>query len=119
MVTIRIIITGFTAIFLLILGCNDTDSIVVPVIEDTSPPDIWWGAPEAGATLSDTVRLQLRYFDEEKVDSIKLVKDGAVVAIFVPPGFRGGSQGGVDFLWDTNSDSDGVHIWGKRFHLAQ
>ena len=81
-----------------------------PEENDTTPPDVWWTAPEAGATLSDTVRLRLRYFDEESVDSIKLVKDGAVVTTYL----QEVSQGLLEYLWDTASDSDGVHIWEAR-----
>jgi len=84
-----------------------------PPPEDHTPPDVWWVAPEAGSTLQDTVRLQVRVFDESGVDSARLLKDGVPI-IYLPPAPRGGTEGGVEYLWDTRLGSDGVHIWEAR-----
>jgi hypothetical protein len=84
-----------------------------PLPDDRIPPDVWWESPAAGSTLTDTVRLQLRFFDESGVDSIVLLRDGGLVAS-LPPAPRGGTEGGVEYLWDTLQDSDGVHLWEAR-----
>ena len=121
----------------------------VPAEEDRTPPDVWWIAPEAGATLQGEVLLQVGFFDESGVDSVRLLKDGAVVVTLIPdapplipprkpggsedlkvrvndtpkpqisnkparlspPCSAGGTQGGVEYLWNTLNDSDGVHVW--------
>jgi len=107
---IQTILTSLTVILVIFSGCKDSDSPVAPVVEDRTPPDIWWMAPEAGSTLSDTVRLQLRFIDEARVDSVRLVKNGALVETFNPED----SEGMLEYLWNTLSDSDGVHIWEAR-----
>jgi len=80
---------------------------------DTTPPDVWWESPDGGATLRDTVMLRVWVYDESGVDSVHLLKDGALVAS-LPPRLRGGARGGeyeATYLWNTLADSDGVHIW--------
>ena len=47
--------------------------------EDTTPPDLWWTAPVAGSTLSGEATLQIKFYDESGVDSVRLLKNGAVV----------------------------------------
>jgi hypothetical protein len=110
LVSIRNILLGIVALFLLILGCNDSDSPVASAVEDRTPPIIWWTAPEAGATVMDTVLLRLEYIDEVEVDSVILVKDGAIIATYQLQN----ANGQVDYMWNTLSDSDGVHIWEAR-----
>ncbi|MBM3326689.1 MAG: hypothetical protein FJY65_06885, partial [Calditrichaeota bacterium] len=73
--------------------------------------DVWFEAPAPGATLRDTVRIVVGYFDESGVDSVQLIKDGAIIS----PPLRGGEiRGEVVYLWNTSSDSDGVHLWQAR-----
>jgi hypothetical protein len=84
-----------------------------PPPEDNTPPDVWWLAPEAGSTLTDTVTIQISFFDESGVDSIVLLKDGGL-AVSLPPAPRGGTEGGAEYLWDTRQDSDGVHLLEAR-----
>jgi hypothetical protein len=99
------------------LGTSPSLRVVVsndaPPAEDRTPPDLWWLAPEAGSTLTDTVTIQISFFDESGVDSIVLLKDGGL-AVSLPPAPRGGTEGGVEYLWDTRQDSDGVHLWEAR-----
>ncbi len=78
--------------------------------EDRLPPEVWWTAPDAGSTLSDTVRLVLGFFDEVAVDSVRLIRNGALVMTYYPQG----REETLEYLWDTRSDSDGVHIWEAR-----
>ncbi len=74
---------------------------------DLTPPDVWWTAPEPGSTLQDTVRMQVRVYDESGVDSARLLKNGAVVVTFptyasraCPGESRGeGQRGGRYRLW--------------------
>jgi len=81
-----------------------------PRPEDRTPPDIWWTSPEAGSTLRDTVTLQLRFFDETGVDSIRLIKNGAPVETIRTDG----REGIYEYRWITYSDDDGVYIWEAR-----
>ena len=76
--------------------------------QDRTPPDVWWIYPDAGATLQDTVILRLRVFDESGVDSVHLYLNGVYRSAGVPAG------NDWAFLWDTRSDSDGVHLWEAR-----
>ncbi len=83
----------------------------LPPSDDRTPPDVWFETPVPGATLSDTVRVVVGYFDESGVDSVQLLKDGATISSML----RGGEvRGVVEYLWDTHSDSDGVHLWQAR-----
>ena len=47
--------------------------------EDHTPPDLWWAAPVPGSTLSGETTLQIKFYDESGVDSVRLLKNGAVV----------------------------------------
>jgi len=96
------------------IGCNDLDRLVAPGVEDKDPPSVWWSAPKAGATLADTVTISLQFFDDSKIDTIKIFKDGGVVKHIIPQDYNGGTDGTVEFKWNTNLDSDGVHIWEAR-----
>lgn len=91
---IRKLLIVLTAIFISTNGCNDSDSLVTPVVNDRTPPDISWVSPSAGSTLIDTVKVQLRYQDDMSVDSVSLVKDGAMIAIY----HLGKSDGQVEYL---------------------
>ncbi|MBM3326716.1 MAG: hypothetical protein FJY65_07020 [Calditrichaeota bacterium] len=59
-----------------------------PPSDDRTPPDVWFEAPAPGATLRDTVRIVVGYFDESGVDSVQLVKDGEVIEISDTPPFN-------------------------------
>ncbi|MDP8240540.1 MAG: Ig-like domain-containing protein [Candidatus Hatepunaea meridiana] len=76
--------------------------------EDHIPPYVWWIAPEPGSTLSDTANLQIGFYDENVVDSVSLLKNGALVSTIAAAGES------LDYLWDTRADSDGVYIWEAR-----
>ena len=83
-----------------------------PPPEDNTPPDLWWEAPEGGATLRDTVTLRLRWFDESGVDSVRFIRNGSQRVVI--PTQAGIQTGMVEYLWDTRTDSDGVHLWEAR-----
>jgi len=89
---------------------NETD----PPPEDRLPPDVWWTAPDGGSTLSGTVNLQVRFYDESSVDSVRLLKNGAAVATYIPPYDSRGGEFEAEYLWNTLPDSDGVYIWEAR-----
>jgi len=96
----------------LALTVRNTTPPPPPPEGDHTPPDVWWESPDGGATLQDTVTLRVRVFDESGVDSVHLLKDGALI-VSLPPRLRGGARGGeyeATYLWDTHADSDGVHL---------
>ncbi len=96
-------------ILLLLFGCTEETIITAPSTDHT-PTDVWWLAPQGGATLKDTVNLRLGWFDESGVDSLSLFENGVQIAAFSVQGI----QGVQDYLWDTRTDSDGVYIWEAR-----
>ena len=53
----------------------------VPVEEDRTPPDLWWIASNQGLTLQGDVMLQIGFYDEPGLDSVRLLKDVAAVTI--------------------------------------
>jgi hypothetical protein len=92
----------------LLVRVNNATPPPPPPEEDNTPPDVWWVSPDGGATLWDTVLLQVRVFDESGVDSVALYLDGEFRSAGVPAG------NGYEYLWDTSADSDGVHLWEAR-----
>ena len=56
------------------------------------------------------MKIELAYSDKSEVDSVSLVKDGTKIEVFI----LNNSEGSLEYLWDTTSDSDGVHIWDAR-----
>ncbi|MBM3328597.1 MAG: hypothetical protein FJY67_03870, partial [Calditrichaeota bacterium] len=97
----------------LLFACTDKTYItnpppVKPAI-DRTPPEVWFVRPAGGSVITDTVRIELAFFDSSGVDSIRLLKDGAPIRII--PAEAGIQHGQISYLWDTTSDSDGVHLW--------
>ena len=77
-------------------------TLVSPVIDHIAP-FIEWVDPESGSELSGTVELVFSIYDENVIDSVRLLKNGAAVATYIPPGSRGGTEGGV--MGDTITHS--------------
>ncbi|NQU05680.1 MAG: hypothetical protein HQ568_06270 [Calditrichaeota bacterium] len=76
--------------------------------EDRIAPYVWWIAPEPGSTLNGLVNLRIGFYDENNVDSLNLLKNGAVVLTVAF------NEDSLDHYWDTRADSDGVYIWEAR-----
>jgi len=101
------------AVIGLFLACTDKTYITNPPPDtpaiDRTPPEVWFVRPAGGSTITDTVRIAVAFFDSSGVDSIRLLKDGAPIRII--PAEAGIQRGTLSHLWETESDSDGVHLW--------
>jgi len=83
---------------------------------DQRPPTVEWvsvaGRTDFQSVVSDTVEIVFLARDTSGIDSARLYIDGSLRAAYTtPPPPPPASGGGVEFtfLWNTLSDSDGVH----------
>jgi hypothetical protein len=79
-----------------------------PPPDDRLAPYVHWTAPEGGSTLKNMGVLKVVFFDENGVDSVNLLKNGAVVLAYKT------LIDSLVYLWDTRADSDDVYIWEAR-----
>ena len=86
--------------------------------EDHTPPDLWWTAPVPGSTLSGETVLQIKFYDESGVDSVRLLKNGAVVTTLFCAGEQDGQDGQDLACRHTPScDSNSNDLSGRRGRL--
>lgn len=68
---------------------------------DSTPPSVSIQEPEAGATVSGTVRVVAAASDDHRVNVVDLKVDGTVVAT--------DSSAPFEFAWDSHAVADGPH----------
>ncbi|MBM3329007.1 MAG: hypothetical protein FJY67_05980, partial [Calditrichaeota bacterium] len=104
----------------LIFACTDKTYITNPPpdLPDLNPPRVEWADGGAGLRmlLAGEVELALTAADESGIDSLKIYLDGF-------PRFASTSSSAA-FLWNTASDSDGVHLllaraWDKAGNMGE
>ena len=80
--------------------------------EDNTPPDLWWTAPIPGSTLSGETTLQIKFYDESGVDSVRLLKNGAVVTTLFCMDGQDSTR-----CHTPSCDSSGNDLTGRRGRL--
>src|SRR5262249_16969805 len=68
---------------------------------DTTPPSVAFLSPAAGATLSNTVTVEVNASDNVGVANLSLYRDGALIA--------GGSNASLSYSWNTLASTNGAH----------
>jgi len=76
--------------------------------DDRTPPEIWWESPAAGSVIEGSADLKVKFRDASDIDSVRFIHNGFTVIT------QSVSADSMIYSWNTESDSDGVHIWEAR-----
>jgi hypothetical protein len=93
------------ASMLLLFGCTNEKTIIAP-LPDFRPPVIEWISPAGGSTISGTVALVCKAWDDHSIDSLCLFKNGFNFHNFA---LQAQLDSLYTFQWNTLNDSDGIY----------